>query len=164
MVMKIIFTLIALLPLITMAEESAPRLGTQPRTKRERREDKAKGRMFTTAKKKNTTEGIGVNSYLWKSSLETLSFIPKESVDPFGGTIITKWYQDPSTPKERLKIEVLILGRELHSHALKVSIFRERKNEQNKWIAAPVDEDTIIKFEETILTRARAFKVREEIQ
>src|SRR5262245_52322246 len=29
--------------------------------------------------------GIGVNSYLWRASLDTVSFMPLASADPFGG-------------------------------------------------------------------------------
>src|SRR5919197_5001636 len=36
--------------------------------------------------------GIGVNSYLWRASLDTIAFMPLASADPFGGVIITDWY------------------------------------------------------------------------
>lgn len=125
----IIFSL--LVPLVTAAEEKAPRLGSEPRGQRERREDRTKGHLlaeplFTTAKK-NTTDGIGVNSYLWKASLETLAFMEKKKADPFGGLIITEWYVDPNTTNKRFKIEVIITGRELNSSALKISIFKQRR-------------------------------------
>ena len=32
---------------------------------------------------------IPVNSYLWRATLDTLSFMPLASADPFGGVIIT---------------------------------------------------------------------------
>src|SRR5262249_51014442 len=47
--------------------------------------------------------GIGVNSLLWRASLDTLSFMPLTSADPFGGVIITDWYSPPSSPTERFK-------------------------------------------------------------
>jgi hypothetical protein len=34
---------------------------------------------------------IAVNSYLWRASLDTISFMPLTSADPFGGVIITDW-------------------------------------------------------------------------
>lgn len=152
---------------ICCADEEIPRLGTEPRSKRERREDRTKGHLlaeplFTTAKKNNETKGIGVNSYLWKASLEVFSFMPKKSIDPFGGTIITDWYSSPDIPDERLKVEVLILGRTLHVGALKVSVFREKKK-NGQWIKVNTDESTAHQLEDTILTRAREFKVSEEI-
>src|SRR6476661_7363353 len=42
--------------------------------------------------------GIGVNAYLWRGALETINFIPLASADPFGGLIITDWYQPANTP------------------------------------------------------------------
>lgn len=168
MYQKVLFVFIFMFPLLSVAREEIPRLGTEPRGKRERREDRTKGHLlaeplFTTAKKKNTTDGIGVNSYLWKASLETLSFMQKKKTDPFGGLITTEWYIDPQTPKERLKIEIIILGRELNSNALKISIFREKKSSSGKWVSSTVDKDTVLKFEETVLTRARELKVAQEI-
>ncbi len=40
--------------------------------------------------------GIGVNSFLWRASLDTISFMPVNSADPFGGVIITDWHAPPS--------------------------------------------------------------------
>ena len=38
---------------------------------------------------------IGVNSYLWRSALETVSFAPLLQADAIGGVIITDWYATP---------------------------------------------------------------------
>src|SRR3989344_239032 len=157
---------ILILSLPSLADKT---LGKEPKNKRERREDKTKGHLlaeplFTTAKKKNETYGIGVNTYLWKASLETVSFLPKKSTDPFGGTIITDWYSSPETPNERLKIEIMITGRALTSECVQVAIFREKKNTRGEWISIPLDRDTLLKFEETILSRARELKVATEIE
>ncbi|MEK7801229.1 MAG: DUF3576 domain-containing protein, partial [Pseudomonadota bacterium] len=43
-------------------------------------------------KSKDTNTGITVNAYLWRAALDTVSFMPLASADPFGGTIITDWY------------------------------------------------------------------------
>jgi hypothetical protein len=40
--------------------------------------------------------GLSVNAYLWRAALDTLSFMPLASADPFGGTIITDWYSPPA--------------------------------------------------------------------
>ncbi len=42
--------------------------------------------------------GIGVNSFLWPASLDTISFMPVNSANPFGGVIITDWHAPPETP------------------------------------------------------------------
>lgn len=102
--------------------------------------------------------GIGVNSYLWRASLDTLNFMPLASADPFGGVIITDWYADPSTPNERFRATVYILDTRLRADALNVSIFRQQQVE-GAWTDAAVDPDTEIQIENAILTRARQLRL-----
>ena len=102
--------------------------------------------------------GLGVNSYLWRASLDTISFMPIASADPFGGVIITDWYSPPQSPQERLKINIFILDRQLRSDGLKVSIFRQERGSSGQWADLPVDPQTITDLENAILTRARHFR------
>jgi hypothetical protein len=102
--------------------------------------------------------GIGVNSYLWRASLDTLNFMPLASADPFGGVIITDWYSDPTTPNERFKATVYILDTRLRADALNVSIFRQQQV-NGAWTDANVDPDTEIQIENAILTRARQLRL-----
>lgn len=101
-----------------------------------------------------TPAGIGVNAVLWQASLDTLSFLPLASADPVGGTIITDWYNDPGTPNERLKVNVVISGMELRADALRVSIFRERQS-GNRTISLAASSRAARQMENIILTRAR---------
>jgi len=101
---------------------------------------------------------IGVNSFLWRASLDTLNFMPLASADPFGGVIITDWYSDPTTPTERFKATVYILDTRLRADALNVSIFRQQQS-NGAWIDAAVDPDTEIQIENAILTRARQLRL-----
>ncbi len=119
-----------------------------------------KGGMGLFGKKKdNDAVGITVNAYLWRAALDTLSFMPMASADPFGGTIITEWYEAPETKGERIKANVLILSRELRTDALKVNLFRQIKNKSGQWQDAAVDPKTVTHLEESILTRAREMRV-----
>lgn len=103
--------------------------------------------------------GVGVNSYLWRASLDTLSFMPLASADPFGGTIITDWYAPPQTPDERFKATVYILDKSLRADALRVSVFRQTKAKDGSWQDASVDPATSGKVENAILTRARQLRI-----
>ena len=96
----------------------------------------------------------GVNSFLWRATLETLNFMPLEQVDPFGGVVITDWYADPEAQNERLRATAYILDQNLRADALKVSVFKQVRG-VNGWQAAPVDADTARQIENAILTRAR---------
>ena len=101
---------------------------------------------------------IGVNALLWRASLDTLSFMPLASADPFGGVIITDWYSDPATPKERFKASIYILDQRLRADALRVSLFRQVASGQ-RWKDAPVTDGAERKLEDQILTRARQMRI-----
>ena len=103
--------------------------------------------------------GIGVNGFLWRASLDTLSFLPLSSADPFGGVIITDWYAPPESPAERFKVTVYILGRELRSDGVRVAVFRQKRDGGAEWLDANTGENTSTSLENAILTRARELRV-----
>ena len=102
--------------------------------------------------------GIGVNSFLWRASLDTLSFMPLASADPFGGVIITDWFAPPETPDERFKVTVYILDRQLRADGIRVAVFRQQKGEAG-WVDAGVNTATHTEIENNILTRARELRI-----
>src|SRR5438045_5347038 len=75
---------------------------------------------------------LGVNSYLWHATLDTLSFLPLQSADPFGGVIITEWYSAPSAPNDRMRVTVYILDRRLRADGLKVAVFRQSRTGESR--------------------------------
>lgn len=97
---------------------------------------------------------IGVNSYLWRASLETLSFMPLSQADSSGGVIVTDWYANPSQPNERVKLSVSILDQDLRADALRVAASRQIL-QGGTWIGAPVQAATVQQLEDIILTKAR---------
>jgi hypothetical protein len=101
--------------------------------------------------------GLGVNAYLWRASLDTLSFMPLASADPFGGVIITDWYQPPASPGERFKATAYILGRQLRTDGLRVSVFRQVE-QSGQWVDAPVNPATTTEIENKVLARARELR------
>ncbi len=103
--------------------------------------------------------GIGVNAYLWRGALDTLSFLPLTSADPFGGVIITDWYSPPDATGERFKATAYILGRELRSDGIRVSVFRQ-VNQGGRWVDAPVDPVVQADIENKVLDRARRLRER----
>ncbi len=103
--------------------------------------------------------GVGVNSFLWRASLDTVSFMPLASADPFGGVIITDWFSPPATPDERFKVNIFILGRDLRADGVRASVFHQRKDAAGQWIEAAVDANTATDLENAILTRARQIRL-----
>lgn len=110
--------------------------------------------------KKIENSGIGVNGYLWRASLDTLSFMPIASADPFGGLITTDWHSPDPSAQERIKLNVFILDRDLRADGVKVSVFKQTlDSETKKWADAPVSDATANALEETILMRARQLRM-----
>jgi len=97
---------------------------------------------------------IGVNSYLWRASLDVLSFMPLLQTDSNGGVIVTDWYANPGNPGERMKVTVTILDRDLRADALRVAASRQVA-QNGGWVDAPVQAATVQRLEDIILTKAR---------
>jgi hypothetical protein len=102
---------------------------------------------------------LGVNAYLWRGALDTLSFMPLASADPFGGVIITDWYQPPTSTGERFKATAYILGRQLRADGVKVAIFRQVQ-QNGQWVDAPISPATGTEIENKILDRARQLRAQ----
>jgi ABC-type oligopeptide transport system substrate-binding subunit len=101
---------------------------------------------------------LGVNSYLWRATLDTLNFMPLASADPVGGVVISDWYAAPDKPDEHMKVTVYILDRRLRADAVKVSVFRQTRGATG-WADAQINPDTGIKLENAILARARELRL-----
>ncbi|MDR3539334.1 MAG: DUF3576 domain-containing protein [Acetobacteraceae bacterium] len=106
--------------------------------------------------------GIGVNAYLWRAALDTLSFMPLASADPFGGVIITDWYTPPSAPGERFKATAYILGRSLRSDGVRVNIFHQVL-QNGQWMDTPLPASTVGEMENKVLARARQLREQSQI-
>jgi hypothetical protein len=102
--------------------------------------------------------GIGVNGFLWRATLDTLSFMPIASADPFGGVILTDWYEDPKAPGERYKVNAVILDKRLRADGVTISVFKQ-KMEKGGWRDQATNATMARQLEDTILTRARELKI-----
>jgi len=102
---------------------------------------------------------IAVNSYLWRASLDTISFMPLTSADPFGGVIITDWYSPAEARDERFKVNIYILGRDLRADGVRAAVFRQRQDPFDGWVDAEVSDNTATDLENAILSRARELRI-----
>jgi hypothetical protein len=141
-----------------------------PKTEEDRRKERVgkltgeEGMVIGGGSEKKDEAGanpLGVNSFLWRATLDTLAFMPLISADPWGGTILTDWYEDPAAPGERFKVNALILDRQLRTDSLKISVFRQKKNATGQWEDAAVDATMGRKLEDTVLTRSRQLRVKQ---
>lgn len=109
-------------------------------------------------KSSSATDGINVNSYLWRATLDTVHKLPIISADPFGGTILTDWHTLESGSKTRFKLNIFIIGSELRSDAIKVSAFKQKKNTRGDWIDQTPSTQLAQEIENKILLKAREIK------
>jgi hypothetical protein len=101
--------------------------------------------------------GLGVNAFLWRATLDTLAFMPLASADPFGGVIITDWYSPPGAGAERFKATAYVMGRQLRSDGVRISVFRQVR-QGNNWVDAIVAPSTAAELEDRVLVRARELR------
>lgn len=104
---------------------------------------------------------LPVNKFLWQASLDTLSFLPLASTDPFTGVIATDWGAAPNQPRERFKVTAYMLSPALAASSLRVAVYREVRDESGVWVPAAVDPQTPRRLEDAILTRARQIRIAE---
>ncbi|PLX29939.1 MAG: DUF3576 domain-containing protein [Alphaproteobacteria bacterium] len=166
--------MIPLFSLVLLAQCDA---GTTQRSERyapmnswEREDVKHPDRVFgeggvTLGTQKSAPGGvIKVNAYLWRASLDVISFMPLAQVEPFTGVITTDWYQPAEKDTERFKITVLVLDHVLRADGIKVSVFKEVYQAGKGWTTAQVDQEMNEQLEETILNRARELKQESRIK
>ena len=108
--------------------------------------------MFDLFKDTDDETVLKVNRYIWKASLEVLSFLPIEGADPFSGVITTDWGMPPGS-KILYRATVFIQDPSLDARSLKVNLFKK---------TGTVDVKTIRVIENAILSRARQLRINDE--
>ena len=111
----------------------------------------------------NGGASIGVNGYLWRATLDTISFMPIVQADSAGGVIVTDWYTNPKSTTERYRMNVFIRGRVLRADAVKVEVFKQAKK-AGEWVDTEVGRATETSLEDTILTKARSLRVADRVE
>ncbi|OED46061.1 hypothetical protein AB838_21535 [Rhodobacteraceae bacterium (ex Bugula neritina AB1)] len=101
---------------------------------------------FLNAKPDQTVQ---VNRYLWTASLDVLSFLPVQSVDPFTGVIVTG-YGTPPGGGRSYRATIHIKDPALDARSLNVAL-------QSK--GGAVSASTTRAVEDAILSRARQLRI-----
>ena len=107
--------------------------------------------------KSSGTGSMPVNAILWRAALDTVSVVPIDDIDTFGGTILTEWYPHPSHTDQRIKIAVFVIDRELRADAVRVLVYVQQ-NQGSNWTDIGQDADFARRMEDLILTRAREIR------
>ena len=99
-----------------------------------------------------------VNTFIWRASLDTLSFMPLSSADAVGGVIVTDWYTAPNTPHERIKVTVYVTSLQLRADAVRATIYKQILK-GSAWVNVPADSASATEMENIILSKARQLRV-----
>ena len=99
-----------------------------------------------------------VNAYLWRASLNILSFAPLISTDALGGTIITDWYVNKKIKNERLKVMAIIKTAELKSNGISVKV-HVQKFKDGSWSETFTNKELEANIENNILNEARNLRI-----
>ena len=127
------------------------------------KEDDSGFTLFDSGHKRGAGQSsIGVNGYLWHAALDTINFMPIASADSNGGTILTDWYSPPSTPNERIKLNIVIKDQTLRADGVQVRVFKQTLDSSHVWRDADVAKDTGTQLEDTIVARARQLRLQTE--
>src|SRR3546814_6451955 len=92
---------------------------------------------------------IGVNAYLWRAALDSISFMPLVQADANSGVIISDWYANPAAPTERVKVTISILDKDLRADALRVAASRQVYS-NGQWLDAELRAGTVQRLEDVI--------------
>lgn len=89
-----------------------------------------------------------VNKYIWNASLETLDFLPVQSVDPFTGVITTGFGTPPGGGKS-YRATIYVSDPALDARSLNVALMTK---------SGPASAASVRAVEDAILTRARQLR------
>ena len=112
---------------------------------------------LSNSKNSYDISSLPVNELLWISSLDVLDFMSFQKIDPFGGVIISNWFINKDNQNIRNKITVSFTSSELKATSIKVSVTRE-KYENQKWVSDGYSDGLARKIEDLILSRARELR------
>ncbi|MFP7570964.1 DUF3576 domain-containing protein [Marivita sp. S2033] len=115
----------------------------------ERRPNRSQSSFFDFFRNRGDAGQIGaVNKYIWNASLETLDFLPVQSVDPFTG-VITTGFGTPPGGGRAYRATILVNDPALDARSLNVALMTRN---------GPASAATVRAVEDAILTRARQLR------
>ena len=121
-------------------------------------EDTSKDVLLSKIINPQNLDNVNVNGYLWRATLNILSFVPLISTDALSGTIITDWYANKNIQNQRLKITAYINTNELKSESINIKVeIQSFKN--NIWSQPLTSNSLATQIEDSILNEARNLKL-----
>ena len=157
------FVLISLISCEGMPGGDARENPPNPELRVKKNLEEGRGFRLDTAIKDNFGKGgdflFASANELWRASLDTIDFMPLNSADQVGGTIITDWYSTENNQRERCKLNIFITGKKLNTENLRVASFCQEFNDI-MWVNTKTEKENNIKIENAILNKAKKLKLQ----
>ena len=134
---------------VTVGDEPGERRDPEAGTRASMGESTTGSTIFDIFRPDTTDQTVAVNRYLWNASLDVLSFLPVQTVDPFTGVIVTG-YGTPPGGGRAYRATIHVTDPALEARALRVSL-------QTR--SGPVAAGTARSVEDAILARARQMRI-----
>jgi len=99
---------------------------------------------------------------LWRSSLDTIDFMPLVSVNYSGGLIITDWYSTDQASNESIKISIRFLTNEIRSDALDIKVFNKKCLPQLNCVISEKKGNLVTELKEKILKTAALYEIQKK--
>ena len=103
----------------------------EPEKRIQKNIEEGRGIRLFKGKKKGGTFDFASSNALWRSTLDTISFMPLLTADYGGGIIVTDWFNSTNDENQSIKISIQFLSNEIRSDALDIKVFK-KKCEINK--------------------------------
>ena len=101
---------------------------------------------------------------LWRSSLDTIDFMPLVSVNYSGGLIITDWYSTDQASNESIKISIRFLTNEIRSDALDIKVFNKKCLPQLNCVISEKKGNLVTELKEKILKTAALYEIQKKAE
>jgi hypothetical protein len=106
-------------------------LELNPQVKAKKFAEKGGGILGDFTKNKNgTTYNFATSNIMWRASLNSLKFMPFQSIDYASGTIVTDWYSSSENSRESIKITVRFLSDKVSATSIDI-VSHKKKCENN---------------------------------
>lgn len=101
---------------------------------------------------------LGKQNVMWRAALKTLDFMPLQSVNYDGGSIITDWYS-ANNLDESIKINILFHSNEVRVSSVEVKSFKKSCSNQNACKIISIGDKFNNKIKEQIFEEVKRISI-----
>ena len=128
-ILRILAIILLILPMLSSCgiyrPVSAKDYPPEPEKRIQKNIEEGRGIRIWKGRKKGGTFDFASSNALWRSSLDTISFMPLLTADYGGGIIITDWFNNTNNENQSIKISIQFLSNEIRSDGIEVILHRK---------------------------------------